>query len=181
MIELDVFPTRFFQFDINPEETFNVLNEVLSIKDRLELVSMAQSDQYIGNYQTDFFSPTELKNFETVINKIVAPNFTKNNLKFKMKMYWTARYKKYGFHTMHNHIFHFFDNVNYSGIFYLGDNGSTEFFNVSPTSVNTKFLVESVLGKIILFPSTIPHCYSPILECENERYIIAFNCEIKMQ
>jgi len=108
----------------------------------------------------------------------VKTAFEENNSIIDIEQYWTAIYTKTAYHSTHNHASNILDKINYSGILYLTDIGSTNFYSTNPSSFENKFYSKSEVGKILIFPSTIPHSVEPTMD-ESKRVVVAFNCEIR--
>lgn len=175
---LDVFPSRFFDILLEKQDAFNVLNEILRKKEELKTISAVSQKQSVENYITDYDNPVELETFRIVISKI-EEMFKQYNLSFNLSSYWTSIYTGSGFHTLHHHQMKRVSDSNYSGILYLSDIGSTEFFSCSPSSYDNYLCIPSEFGKVVMFPSIIPHTYSPTHNDNNIRYVVPFNFELR--
>ena len=179
----DLFPTRFFHFKIDQVDAFNLLNEIKRKEEDIRLISSVREHQSLDEYATDYPQQrgdcvVELEHLNKIFCNI-KDQFDKNNSTIDIKLYWTAIYLKNGYHQLHNHKDNILDNCNYSGIIYLSDLGGTTFYSVSPTSFESRFFLKSEMGKIIIFPSLLPHAVEPTHNEENKRYVVAFNCEIR--
>jgi hypothetical protein len=174
MRALDVFPTKFFEFNIDRNDAYNVINEILRNREQIKTISSTTQPQSTDVYQTDFCDPIKLETFEQIIQNI-SSKFAEYNSTFVLKEYWTAIYKSFGWHNLHNHNYGITDTINYSGILYLSDIGSTTFFSDSPTSFESSVNIQSQTGKIIFFPAKLPHVYEPTLVEANERFVVPFN------
>ena len=182
MIGLDLFPIKFFEIRLDQVDAFNVLNEILRKEDEIRTISYARQDQPNDEYCTDYpYSKDdiiiELESMNLVFDKI-KKKFEENNSIITIDRYWTAIYTKTAHHQTHDHSNNILDKVNYSGILYLTDMGSTTFYSTNPSSFENIFRSRSEVGKILIFPSTIPHSVQPILD-ESKRVVVAFNCEIR--
>jgi len=179
---LDLFPTRFFEMRLNQVDAFNVLNEILRKEDKIRLISSTRQHQSADEYATDYAYKSEdniveLESMGLVFDKIKSI-FEENNSIISFDDYWTAIYTKTAHHSMHDHLSNILDKLNYSGILYLTDIGSTTFFSTNSLSFENKFQIKSEVGKIIIFPSIVPHSVEPTLD-ESKRVVVAFNCEIR--
>ena len=182
MIGLDLFPTRFFQINLDQVDAYNVLNEILRKEDEIRLISSTRQKQSSDEYATDYrYSHTQnsigLETMNVVFDKLKII-FEENNSTIDIDSYWTAIYSKTAHHSSHTHANSILDTINYSGILYLTDIGSTDFYSTNPSSFQDKFTSNSEFGKILIFPSSIPHSVEPTLD-ESKRVVVAFNCEIR--
>lgn len=179
---LDVFPTRFFEMKLDQVDAFNVLNEILRKEDEIRMISSTRQEQSSDCYATDFSSykddiRIDLKSMDLVF-ELIRKNFEENNCTISFRKYWTAIYSKTAHHSTHNHYFGILDRFNYSGILYLTDIGGTNFFSTNPSSLETDFHSHSRMGKILIFPSALPHSVEPMMN-DAKRVIVSFNCEIR--
>lgn len=183
MKSLDIFPTKMFEYRLDPADSFNLLNEVMRKEDTLKIISSIRQTQSTEEYMTDYPNTKEkpgvkLENLEHIFT-ILENKFGEYNTSFNVTSYWIAVYLKSGFHGLHNHNTTITEHENYSGIIYLTDIGCTTFYSTSPSSFDKMYTSNSEMGKIIIFPSTLPHAVEPTYHEENKRYVIAFNCEMK--
>ena len=179
---LDLFPIRFFEIKLDKVDAFNVLNEILRKEEDIRLISSTRQDQSADEYATDYQYNkddkfVELESMSLVFNKI-KDTFGENDSTINIDTYWTAIYTKTAHHSTHNHANNILGKINYSGILYLTDMGHTTFYSTNPSSFENKFISKSEVGKILIFPSTIPHSVEPIID-ESKRVVVAFNCEIR--
>ena len=183
MIGLDLFPTRFFEIQLDKVDAFNLLHEIVRKEDEIKIISLTRQNQSIDDYITDFTYDRDSENVKLdnidKIFKVIKNNFEENNSNIDIVDYWTSVYFKNGHHSLHNHRMDILDRCNYSGIIYLSDLGSTDFYSTSLTSFHSKYQCVSKMGKVIIFPSDIPHVALPTYSEENKRYVVAFNCEIR--
>jgi hypothetical protein len=182
MIGLDLFPIRFFEIRLDQVDAFNVLNEILRKEEDIRLISSTRQTQSATEYITDYpyqqdDKIVELESISSVFDK-VKNTFEENNSTIDIGGYWTAIYSKTAHHGTHDHSSNILDRINYSGILYLTDIGSTTFYSTNPSSFENRFYSKSEVGKILIFPSTIPHSVEPTLD-ESKRVVVAFNCEIR--
>lgn len=180
---IDVFPTKFFEFQLDKVDSLNILNEIKRKEKDIKLISSTRQFQSVNDYITDYHTPSNsgdviIENLDKVF-KPIEVYFNQYNADFRVIGYWTAVYIKNGFHTLHNHQEFILDKRNYSGIIYLSDIGGTTFYSTSPSSFQTIFYSKSSMGKVLIFPSSIPHDVEPTFDEKNKRYIISFNCEIR--
>jgi len=182
MIGLDLFPVKFFEIRLDKVDAFNVLNEILKKEDEIRLISSTRQNQSADEYATDYSfdqdqKVVELESINSVFDKIKTA-FEENNSIIDIYQYWTAIYTKTAHHLTHDHADNMLDRLNYSGILYLTDLGSTTFYSTNPSSFENKISLDSEVGKIIIFPSKIPHSAQPTMD-ESKRVVVAFNCEIR--
>ena len=173
MIEHDIFPTKMFEVKANKDVCYSILDEIVSNENRLKLVSLSSQKQSVEDYVTDYDDPIKLPQFESVIQ-----NMKFDGGELTLNRYWVASYKNNAFHHMHIHKGYCMDKCNWSGILYLSDIGFTEFFSTNPTSFFNMSRVKSEFGKIIMFPSNLPHSFTSDPMTHNKRYIVAFNFEL---
>jgi hypothetical protein len=182
MIGLDLFSTKFFELQLDQVDAFNLLNEIMRKEDEMKIISSTRQSQSVEEYITDYSSSNshtvKLDNIDKVF-QIIKSSFESYNADIDIISYWTAVYIKTGYHSLHIHKGNILDKCNYSGVIYLSDLGQTTFFSVSPTSFEASYVSVSKMGKVIMFPSTVPHAVDPTYDENNKRYIISFNCEIK--
>lgn len=178
MNSIDLFATKFFEFFIDRVDVYNIINDILRNKEQIKIISSTTQQQSDEVYKTDYFDPIKIDSFDFAIEK-VNKEFRKFNMNYQIHNYWTAIYNDSGFHGMHNHLETSVDQHNYSGILYLSAIGHTTFFSNAPSSFHKKATINSDIGKVIFFPSDLPHCYEPVNSSNNERYIIAFNGSLK--
>ena len=175
--EVHCFATKFFEIQVPIDNALNVLHEIKRNRETLEVISEATQSKNVSDYVTDYSHGIKLEAFE-VIENYIKSLFETQGFLFGITEYWTAIYvTNKGHHSFHNHKLNIFDPCNYSGILYLSNSGGTDFISSSPTSAQNTYHSESCLGKVLLFPSTVPHYYSPRINDDNERYVVAFNCE----
>ena len=81
-------------------------------------------------------------------------------------------------HPLHNHYAGYGKKMHYSGILYLSDVGVTDFLSSDATAILSQHQEHSQIGKVIYFPSVIPHLYRPDQLDGNTRYTLPFNFEL---
>ena len=180
MIEtVDIFPSKFFSYKIADQELLQkIYNEVYQKREQIKGVSWATQSQSTDVYITDYSNTVKIESFHDAI-RLLIDEMNQNGILMKMVLYWTSLYKNTAVHPMHNHYVNILQPYNYSGILYLTNSGSTDFFSNNPSSFEQVRSVESDAGRFILFPSSIPHQVSTTLESDQERCVIAFNCELR--
>ena len=86
--------------------------------------------------------------------------FGSQNKIFSITNYWTAFYGKNVLHDTHLHG-NFNDTKrvrnNFASVFYLTQNGGTNFYSPNLTSTVPEVLVKSEVGKFIVFPHNLFH------------------------
>ena len=173
---LEKFPTIFFETMLEKQAAYNVLDEVVSKKDKIKQISSATIDQSTENYATDYNNPIELESFNFVLEGLAELFYTEHKLKFELAEYWVAMYKDAGYHSMHTHSNSIFSgSPNYSGVLYLSNIGGTRLFTDKAYVLESSFTADSEFGKIFCFPSKIVHEYTPNELGNDDRYVVAFN------
>jgi hypothetical protein len=173
--EIDLFPTKFFSMKIEDDLLSSLTKEVYERREDLKRLSWATQQQSCENYITDYYNSKKYESFDQV-NDILKSAFLEKELKFDLYKYWTAFYKKYSIHEMHTHKDKILVRHNYSGILYLTNIGSTQFFSTNPSSFHNTLGVNSDYGSIVMFPANIPHqVITDNFDSNVERCIIAFN------
>ena len=180
MIEVhDVFPTKFFSYKIEDKELLrNIYDEVYSKKDQIKSISWANEYQNSDVCATDYSNRLSIESFSTA-SEILNQKLNQIGFSFELDEYWTALYKKIAIHPMHNHREKIFHRCNYSGILYLTNSGSTDFFTNNPSSFDNNISIISESGRFVLFPSVLPHQVVTNLDSDVERCVIAFNGVLK--
>jgi hypothetical protein len=173
--ELDLFPTKFFSIKLEENELLSPLTkEVYENREEIKSLSWATQEQSCENYITDFVKPKQYASFNR-ISEYLRYNFSEMGYAFDMDMYWTAFYKKFSIHEIHAHKPSILTDTNYSGVLYLSSIGSTNFFSSNPSSFYNTIQIESEYGRIVMFPSNVPHQAITNFDSDVERCIIAFN------
>ena len=176
MIEtIDLFPTRLFTFKIEDEKLLeDITYEVYQNKDRMKAVSWANEVTNHEDFIVDFKSPQKVESFE-IVAKQIQNHFIDMGMKYELTKYWTALYKKYSVFEMHDHFTHMLQRNNYSGILYLTNVGGTQFFTHNASSFEKNATVHSEYGRVLVFPSSLPHQVITHWDSDVERCVISFN------
>lgn len=175
----DIFPTKFFQLDVEDSLCYELLRDIDSNRREMELINNTHNKQPSEDYITDYRNPVKLKVFDSIMENLKA-FFGNIGYDFILRDYWTAIYNGFGSHTIHTHKGNITNHANYSGILYLTSIGSTEFFSSCPHSWDKVFTYPSQFGKILMFPSMLPHHAVNEVKLDNERYVVAFNADLKI-
>ena len=173
---VDLFPSKFFSFQFTDTEILqSIVEEVYSKKEKMTATSWAQGGgKSEDNYVTDYKNPQKIESFEVAFSQVLNA-LEQINLQYEMTRYWTALYKKFSIHELHEHNGGILQPINYSGILYLSDVGLTEFFTHNPSSFTNNVRIPSQYGRVILFPASIPHQVITDFDFNVERCVIAFN------
>ena len=155
---------QIFQFD--NEEMKPLIDEVSSKKN---LITKTPSSH---NYYTDYKNPIQLYEYEKLINE-VAKKYSNEGLTLNLLNYWTAVYGNNSTHGAHQHDSM---NVNFSTVLYLTNGGATTFLSPHNATNQRVYDEESILGKLIIFPSTLWHYVS--YDGDLERIIVSSNIQI---
>jgi|TARA_R100001480_G_scaffold144090_1_gene141903 hypothetical protein len=159
----NVFPTEIKIFQFNIPEMQPLIDEVLSKKKEIKKISDVFSNHGNVNkdfeYITDFRNPIKIFEFEKLMMQVVNFFGTQNKI-FSITNYWTAFYGKNVLHDTHLHG-NFNDTKrlrnNFSSVFYLTENGGTNFYSPNLTSTVSEVLVKSEVGKFVVFPHNLFH------------------------
>jgi len=173
----DVFPCRLYMGKI--KNHFEILKEIDEKLNDITIVSRNTQIQSSEDYLTDYNSPISLRSFEDCIHDFFLELRQDLGLDVELIKYWTAIYTKSGNHSIHTHRENIISANNYSGVLYLSSGQGTTLFSSNPSSFDSEVQVYSEIGDIILFPSSLPHCYYPKNITENKRTIISFNVNIR--
>jgi len=125
-----------------------------------------------GEFFTDYKNPIQLYEYEKLINE-VANKYSNEGLTLNLLNYWTAVYGNNSIHGAHQH-----DSVgvNFSTVLYLTNGGATTFLSPHNATNQRVYDEESILGKLVIFPSTLWHYVS--YSGDLERIIISSNIQI---
>lgn len=177
--QVELFPTTFFNLQIDPNACRNLLSEIEQQKDSMKIISNATQNQSTRDYITDYSSPTKLEWFEKIWNQAVVEDFEQMGMKISLVYYWCAIYSHNAVHSKHTHRSGYLDSTNYSGILYLSNIGNTTFYSPNHTSKISEQNYESSFANMILFPSTVIHEVKPHQNDGNQRYVVSFNVVIE--
>lgn len=175
--ELPLFPTIFYETYIEKDICLDIIAEIKSKEEEIKRISEATQPIPIDDYSTDFSVPIKMDLFE----KEVVPrlqDYCERSLNMRMEMLgsWISCYTgPFGAHPMHVHVNEYKCAMHYSAILYLSNIGTTDFFSASPITQYTQHSVQSEIGKVVFFPSIIPHQYRPDQWDGNNRYTLPFN------
>ena len=159
----NVFPTEIKTFQFGIPEVQPLIDEVLSkkkeIKKRSDVFSNHGNLGKDSEYITDFRNPIRIFEFEKLMMQ-VGNFFGSQNKIFSITNYWTAFYGKNVLHDTHLHG-NFNDTKrvrnNFASVFYLTQNGGTNFYSHNLKSTVPEVLVKSEVGKFIVFPHNLFH------------------------
>jgi hypothetical protein len=178
--ELSVFPTIFYETQIDKDLSLEILKEIKDNQQIVDIISESTQPHPVSDYSTDYAHPLYIKTFWERVVPGLNQELSQFNFTFDVLQSWIACYTgPAGHHPLHNHVSGYDGNIPISGILYLTEVGFTDFFNVSVISQNNTFHVKSEVGKIILFPSIIPHQYRSESYDGNSRYVLPFNGHFK--
>lgn len=175
---LHLFPTVMYEFEI-PETLVDSITK--SIEENKMMNTETEGGFYSQNqdssiYYTDFESPNNISEVEEVLENI-QKYFSSIGLTFEVLKYWSAAYRDSAVHTMHTHRGDITGHCNYSGVIHLSNIGSTTFFSTSPTSAYDSADIPSTKGRVVMFPSAIPHAVQRHQQDE-WRYVVPFNAKL---
>lgn len=171
----ELFATKMLYARVDGGTTLkDIMSEIQSKRSDIETLSRMFEHQDVKNYATDFRFPVQIKAFESLMDDIKAM-FKEDGYNFDLKTYWTAIYNDTAIHNMHIHKYSVHDEINYSGILYLTDIGETMFYSPNPTAQQLEYCEYSQAGKIVMFPSNIPHWVNQHKQSDCERVVMSFN------
>jgi len=179
LIEKPLFPTLFYEIDIDSNLALKVLNEIKDKQNQINTVSEATQIHPVSDYSTDFLNTIPIETFDNEVIPYLQHEWAQLNTRMENIYSWVSCYTgPHGCHPMHNHQDGYRNNLAYSAILYLTSVGSTDFFTVAPSAHNYIYAHESRIGNVIFFPSIIPHQYRTESYDGNNRYTLPFNCEL---
>jgi truncated hemoglobin YjbI len=179
MLEKPLFPTLFYETQISQDLCFAMLEEIKSKQNRIDTVSEATQIQPLSDYSTDFAHTIRIDHFWDY----AVPDLQEQWKQFGKEMVnihsWVSCYTgPGGHHPLHNHHGGYDNKLHYSAIIYLSNTGMTDFFSIDATANCAQHCENSEVGKVVFFPSIIPHQYRSEHYDGNARYTLPFNCEI---
>jgi len=176
MIETPVFPTMFYEMNIDPNLAIDIIAYIKEQEPRIRSISEASQPHPITDYATDFAHPIHIPLFHEHVIPAVEASASSIGYKFQLENYWVSCYTgPAGSHPMHNHQEKYNGRIMMSAILYLSDIGFTDFFNMSYSADQYMYSVPSKMGKIVFFPSIVPHQYRAEQYDGNSRYTLPFN------
>jgi len=176
MIRHKVFPTSIYEMHISRDLALHLLDEIKSNQKVIEVISSATQPHPISDYSTDYTDPLRFNTFWDEVVPDMNKSLVENDMQMEVVQSWVSCYSgPSGHHPLHNHSPGYGRAGAYSGILYLSDIGFTDFFSVAYQADETQYSVPSQLGKVVLFPSIIPHQYRPERYDGNARYVLPFN------
>lgn len=179
MLEKPLFPTMFYETQIPRDLCFAVIEEIKSKQHMIDVVSESTQIQSVKAYSTDFPHPIRIEKFWNEVIPHLQMDW-KNLGKEMMNINsWVSCYKgPSGHHPLHNHQVGYNSKLHYSAILFLSDVGTTDFFSIDATAIASQHTEKSSIGKVIFFPSIIPHQYRSEQLDGNIRYTLPFNFEL---
>jgi hypothetical protein len=168
-------PILITKFENHKEIKSKLLNDIeMTSKNSLrdDYQSISNTDWHINSkmdrpyYET--IKPIILQTLVHLINDLkladlgVEYNLTQTN-------YWFQQYEQGDFHTWHDHVSSFYNNVYYVE---LPENGAKTTFSI----LNKEYEFDVKEGDILSFPGTIFHCSKPNMS-QSRKTIISFNTD----
>lgn len=179
MLEKPLFPTMFYETHISHDLCFSVLNEIKSKQSQIDMISEATQIQPVSDYSTDFMHSIRIETFWNDVVPTLQNEMRKINFRMENIQPWVACYTgPCGYHPIHNHEHGYDGRLHYSAILYLTSVGTTDFFTMGSSAHQYRHSEASQLGKVIFFPSILPHQYRSDHFDGNARYVLPFNCEL---
>jgi|TARA_B100000809_G_C15040558_1_gene495383 hypothetical protein len=178
------FPTFFYEFTWTEDQIRPLKEEV---EHKSPSIKWIYENQYapdprdrVEEYWTDHSKAVELHGYSKLVDEVVALFLPK--FKIVHQAHWTAISGPKGYHECHQHSqSNPFETMgpNMSSILYLSNIGKTHVFNPNQQgSIDPEIFIESVLGKMVMFPSHILHRALPHMVENEERFIISSNWSI---
>lgn len=179
MLEKPLFPTMFYETEIPKDICFAVLDEIKSKQHCIDTVSEATQIQPISDYSTDFAHTIRINTFWDEVVPRLQMDWESMGKEMVNIHPWVSCYTgPAGHHPLHNHASGYNGRLHYSAIIYLSGVGMTDFFSTDATACSTQHCEKSEVGKVVFFPSIIPHQYRAEHFDGNARYTLPFNCEL---
>lgn len=176
-----LFPTMFYEIDIDPNLALAVLNEIKDKKHQIDTVSEATQAKPVSDYSTDYGNRIPIETFDNQVISFLQDEWSQTNVRMRVSSSWVSCYTgPTASHPMHNHDSGYEYRTMYSAILYLTSVGNTDFFTVTPTAHQSFYSHTSKMGNIIFFPSIIPHQYYNHCYDGNDRYTLPFNCSLEV-
>lgn len=176
MNALNVFPTRFYETQINQDLAFAILEDIKSKKPQIDIVHEATQSIPVSDMSTDFSCPIDIPLFDQHVVPHLQQEFNELGIRLTVLQKWVSCYTgPYGVHPMHNHANGWEGIPQFAAIMYLTAAGETEFFNTALHSNQYSLKVSAEVGKVIFFPAIIPHQYNNVSFDGNHRYTLPFN------
>lgn len=180
MLDKPLFPTMFYETEISKELSFAVLDEIKQKQHMIDTVSEATQIHPLSDYSTDFYHTIRIETFwNDVVPELQQQWKELDNLMMANIQPWVSCYTgPGGHHPLHNHSVGYNGRLHYSAILYLTNVGMTDFFSVDATAYARQHCEHSKVGKVIYFPSIVPHQYRAEHYDGNARYTLPFNFEL---
>ncbi len=181
ILEKPLFPTMFYEIDIDANLALAVLNEIKEKKHHIDTVSEATQPKPVSDYSTDYTNRVPIETFDNEVISFLQNEWSQFNIRMEKIESWVSCYTgPNANHPMHNH--HAANGYqyrsSYSAILYLTSVGTTDFFSVTPPASQSFYSHSSRMGNVVFFPSIIPHQYYNNCYDGNERYVLPFNCDL---
>ena len=179
------FPTFFYEFTWTEEEIQPLVKQAWeknpAIKWIYENEYAPDPRDRVDEYWTDHATAVDLPEYGKLVDEVVDLFLHKFNCTHQA--HWTAIYGPRGYHSCHQHSqSNPFETMgpNMSSVMYLSNIGKTHVFNPNQlSSIDPEIFLESVLGKMIMFPSHILHRALPHMVEGEERTVISSNWKIE--
>ena len=180
ILEKPLFPTMFYEIDIDANLALAVLNEIKEKKHHIDTVSEATQPKPVSDYSTDYTNRVPIETFDNEVISFLQNEWSQFNIRMEKIESWVSCYTgPNANHPMHNHHATGYQyRSSYSAILYLTSVGTTDFFSVTPPASQSFYSHSSRLGNVVFFPTIIPHQYYNNNYDGNERYVLPFNCDL---
>jgi len=179
------FPTFFYEFTWTEEQIQPLLKEMYEKSDAIKWMYEHEyapdPRDRVDDYWTDHSKAIELHAYWKLVNEVIEKFRPKFNCIHQA--HWSAIYGPKGYHATHQHSqSNPFETMgpNMSSVLYLSNIGKTHVFNPNQNaSIDPEIFIQSVLGKMIMFPSHILHRALPHMVEGEERHIVSSNWRIE--
>ncbi|MDB4726097.1 hypothetical protein OAF54_01580 [bacterium] len=179
MNKLEVFPTIFYETNIGVELANDIVHEIKENEDKIKNTSEATQPHPVTDYATDFCNPVSINLFHNYVLPHLRNEFDAMGYDMQFLQSWVSCYTgPHGSHPMHIHARGYNGQLKFSGILFLSNVGHTDFFSVNMMADEYQYSVPSEQGKIVIFPSIVPHQYRAESYDGNHRYTLPFNIDL---
>ena len=167
--------TNFIYSDLKDIDNDKLKNIIISSSKRM-------SEDVTNSRFEDFNFPTN-PNFQLLISKIQEEYKTSFKKNLKLINYWTQIHLPNESTNLHNHVdeFNFSNWTDISGVYYvhIPENSGKLVFQYPINQYQSKrYYVNPIVGRYVLFPSTLNHFVTKNLSKE-QRIAISFNFKIE--
>lgn len=184
--DLNIFSVPIKSFQFLKEEITPLLDEYQEKRETIIKRSSfyvqgtsSGAEQDVSDYATDYQNPVKLHEYEKLM-MMIGKYFDNQNYNFQLTNYWTAIYNSKGYHKEHCHnngSQYMPPANNFASVLYLTSIGGTEFQSPHAMSAEYEYSIQSKVGLLVIFPSSLIHS-APSSNSTNERVCISGNMGI---